>query len=319
MAKSLAPQPNLEYLKKQAKALLKAYKQSNPEVIPRIKEYHPRLSGASDSDILSSAFSLQDAQLVIAREYGFESWPKLSATVSQLKEHLMSALPAFEDVVQLTDRETQILLHEIKTHDVVLGLKDASTPLKEKFLTNMSTRTRALFEDRIDALGEKDPKEIEEARQRISEWLAKSVAEGRTAWPPEKEALRPKPKAEREINKARLERERRVKMHGQRPIPQLSLDELTTLIVTLAEVARSLGVLNLEPLEQDIEDPLVKKAAQLIVDGYDPKQVQKTLEELMRSLLKNQELMYRKAIDGMTAIQRGVNPTVIEEKLRATS
>ena len=46
MAKTLPPQPGLEYLKKQAKALLKAYKQSNPEVIPRIKEHHPRLSGA---------------------------------------------------------------------------------------------------------------------------------------------------------------------------------------------------------------------------------------------------------------------------------
>ena len=319
MAKSLPPQPNLEYLKKQAKALLKACKQSNPEVIPRIKEHHPRLSGSPDSDILSSAFSLQDAQLVIAREYGFESWPKLSATVSQLKENLMSALPAFEDVPQLTDRETQILLRETKTQDVVLGLKDASTPVKEKFLTNMSTRTRALFEKWIDALGDRDPKEIEAARQRISEWLAKSVSDGRIVWPPEKKEPTPKPKAEREINKSRQETESPIKRYGQRPIPQLSLDELTTLIVTLAELARRLGVLSLERVEQYIEDPLVRKAVELVVDGVDTDQVRETLEELMQSLLKNQELMYRKAIDGMIAIQRGVTPPIIEEHLQATS
>ena len=73
MSKSLPLQPNLEHLKKQAKALLKAHQQSQPEVISRIKEHHPRLSNSSGSDILREEFSLQDAQLVIAREYGFES------------------------------------------------------------------------------------------------------------------------------------------------------------------------------------------------------------------------------------------------------
>jgi len=317
MAKSLPPQPSLEYLKKQAKALLKAYKQSNPEVISRIREYHPRLSGAPDSDIFSRAFSLQDAQLVIAREYGCESWPRLSATISQLKEHLMSAQLTFEDVVQLTDRETQILLRETETQDVILGLKDASTPLKEKFLTNMSTRTRAHFEDRIDALVDRDQREIEEARQRISDWLGKSVAEGSIIWPREEKKPETKPKAKREINKARQERGRRLKMYGQ--IPQLSSDELTALIVRLAELAQGTGILSLESAEPDIADPLVRRAVELIVDGYDPKLVRETLEELMQSLLKNQELMYRMAIDGLTAVQRGENPRLVEERLRAAA
>lgn len=77
------PQPNLEYLKKQAKALLKSHQQSQFEVISRIKEHHPRLYSSSDSAILGEKFSLQDAQLVIAREYGFESWPKLVAVVAE--------------------------------------------------------------------------------------------------------------------------------------------------------------------------------------------------------------------------------------------
>ncbi|MBT7915840.1 hypothetical protein HN588_18265 [Candidatus Bathyarchaeota archaeon] len=86
MSKSLPLQPNLEHLKKQAKALLKAHQQSQPEVISRIKEHHPRLSNSSGSDILREEFSLQDAQLVIAREYGFESWPKLAEVVVMYKD-----------------------------------------------------------------------------------------------------------------------------------------------------------------------------------------------------------------------------------------
>lgn len=83
MSKSLPPQPNLEHLKKLAKALLKSHKESQPEATSRIKEHHPRLSSSSESDILGQEFSLQDAQLVIAREYGFGSWPKLVAVVAE--------------------------------------------------------------------------------------------------------------------------------------------------------------------------------------------------------------------------------------------
>ena len=83
MSKSLPPQPNLEHLKKLAKALLKSHQQSQPEAISQIKNYHPRLFNAADADIRGEEISLQDAQLVIAREYGFESWPKLVAFVAE--------------------------------------------------------------------------------------------------------------------------------------------------------------------------------------------------------------------------------------------
>ena len=52
---------------------------------------HPRPSGvegAPESEIPGAAFSLRDAQLVIAREYGFESWPKLKRYVETLSEDL---------------------------------------------------------------------------------------------------------------------------------------------------------------------------------------------------------------------------------------
>jgi hypothetical protein len=79
MSPSVPPQPSLEYLKKQAKALLKAHKQADPAVIARIKQHHPRLSKVLDAAIFDQAFSLRDAQLVVAHEQGFASWPQLAA------------------------------------------------------------------------------------------------------------------------------------------------------------------------------------------------------------------------------------------------
>lgn len=77
MKRDLPSRPNLEQLKHQAKDLLEAIKSGEVTAIERVRESHPRWSNASESEIRSAAFSLSDAQLVLAREYGFASWPKL--------------------------------------------------------------------------------------------------------------------------------------------------------------------------------------------------------------------------------------------------
>src|SRR5688500_14603873 len=81
MAKSLPSRPDLEQLRKQAKDLLKSHKSGQAEALQRIRESHPRFSTAADSEIRAAKFTLSDAQLALAREYGFASWPKLKERV----------------------------------------------------------------------------------------------------------------------------------------------------------------------------------------------------------------------------------------------
>jgi ankyrin repeat protein len=57
--------PNLEHLKNQAKTLLKQVQARDPEALALVEEFHP-------------VTNLAEAQLVIARSYGFASWPKLN-------------------------------------------------------------------------------------------------------------------------------------------------------------------------------------------------------------------------------------------------
>src|ERR1700693_430285 len=73
MKKQLPSQPSLEQLKKQAKDLHKLHASGDAEALHRIAESHPQPR--------KTEFSLADAQLVVAREYGFESWPKLKTHV----------------------------------------------------------------------------------------------------------------------------------------------------------------------------------------------------------------------------------------------
>ena len=81
MKRQLPPRPNLEQLKKQAKLILKGHHAGRAEILEQIQEHHPRWRKASGATIRSARFTLSDAQLVIATEYGFESWPKLKAHV----------------------------------------------------------------------------------------------------------------------------------------------------------------------------------------------------------------------------------------------
>src|SRR5262245_11322124 len=85
MSKSLPVRPSLEQLKKQAKELVKSQKAGTSESLLRIRKNHPNFGATSESELQNAKFSLSDAQLVIAREYGFTSWPKL-------KEHIQTLL-----------------------------------------------------------------------------------------------------------------------------------------------------------------------------------------------------------------------------------
>src|SRR6185436_20686993 len=71
--RAMRENPDLDQLKRQAKELLEAYRASAPEAVAEVTAYHRTAT--------SETFALHDAQFVLARSYGFESWPKLKAAV----------------------------------------------------------------------------------------------------------------------------------------------------------------------------------------------------------------------------------------------
>ena len=81
-AKQLSAHPSLEQYRKQAKELFKARRA--PEVIQRIKRFHPRLTRFTEAEIAGAKLSLADAQWVIAREHAFDSWPRFVKHIQEL-------------------------------------------------------------------------------------------------------------------------------------------------------------------------------------------------------------------------------------------
>lgn len=68
---------DIEHLRKQAKLYLRWHRERYYPVAARIRAVLPRYSRLSDREILAQPFRLSDAQELVARTVGFESWDAL--------------------------------------------------------------------------------------------------------------------------------------------------------------------------------------------------------------------------------------------------
>ena len=76
-SRALPLHPNLDQYRKQAKDLFRAFKSQDSKAIEQIRRWHPH-----PPDLTETA--LADAQLVLARQHSFESWPKFARHVEEL-------------------------------------------------------------------------------------------------------------------------------------------------------------------------------------------------------------------------------------------
>lgn len=68
----------IEQYEQQATELLQAHRSGPTEVLLEIRNHHPRFANLSESEIRNATFTLDDAQLTVARGYDLESWPTLA-------------------------------------------------------------------------------------------------------------------------------------------------------------------------------------------------------------------------------------------------
>lgn len=101
--------PNLETLKKQAKQLLRWHRDQYYPVAAIIREHLPRFRQLSDPEILTAEFRLADAQELVARKEGFDSWQALRTGAAIAMSH--------------TDTHTRPILTSVAAHLYVRDLQ----------------------------------------------------------------------------------------------------------------------------------------------------------------------------------------------------
>jgi ankyrin repeat protein len=88
----LPEDPSLENLRKRAKSLLRAVRAGEPRAVAAFRELHPR----AETALARSA--LADAQLVLARSFGFASWARLRRHLGVVESHLWDPPPPLDPV-----------------------------------------------------------------------------------------------------------------------------------------------------------------------------------------------------------------------------
>ena len=70
--------PTLAGYRQEAEALLGALAAGDLDAAWRFKWMHPRFRGGSVTDVRAATLALDDAELVVARDHGFETWTALT-------------------------------------------------------------------------------------------------------------------------------------------------------------------------------------------------------------------------------------------------
>jgi uncharacterized glyoxalase superfamily protein PhnB len=70
---------NIENLKKQAKQILRWHREWRWTVATDIRNALPEFAGLTDREVFERPFKLTDAQTLLAKRHGYESWTALSA------------------------------------------------------------------------------------------------------------------------------------------------------------------------------------------------------------------------------------------------
>jgi uncharacterized glyoxalase superfamily protein PhnB len=84
--------PDLENLRKQAKLILRWHRQRHYPVAAKIRELLPRFLNKTDAEILGANFKLSDAQEMVARQHGFDSWQALRTGLSTTSRNMKPSL-----------------------------------------------------------------------------------------------------------------------------------------------------------------------------------------------------------------------------------
>lgn len=105
--RTLPEHPSLEQYRKQAKELARDAARLLPAALARIRKHHSRLRSVPDSQV--ETITLADAQFVLAREHGFESWAKFAAHLETLR--ILRSLEDPSSTATLADPVSVFLEH----------------------------------------------------------------------------------------------------------------------------------------------------------------------------------------------------------------
>jgi flagellar motor switch protein FliG len=91
----------------------------------------------------------------------------IERTHADLADEVRQLLFTFDDIVELPDRDVQLVLREIDQKDLALALRGVGDDVREKLMANLSSRAAELVRDDMETMGPQPKAAVEEAQSNI--------------------------------------------------------------------------------------------------------------------------------------------------------
>ncbi len=108
------------------------------------------------AEIINLMKTQEEAVITAVREFDGE-----------LAQKIIDEMFLFENLVDVDDRSIQRLLQEVDSESLLIALKGAEQPLREKFLRNMSQRAADILRDDLANRGPVRLSQVENERKRF--------------------------------------------------------------------------------------------------------------------------------------------------------
>jgi len=307
MPENLPEKPSIEHLKKQAKQLLNSFRNGDYVTFHKFKLIK-RYSSLSKEEYLKSPIKLHDAHFAIALYYGFQSWQQLSDYCTQFnKEDNMSdkIRNEFNQLKGLKNRAMQKLLRRVDYEILALALVHSEEAMKEKVFVNMSQRATEILKSVIKARMNAADTVIIRSKENILSIYKKIVKDGKVA-------------EESDSNENVAVKSEPIAILKEKKASQFTINELKEFFYELCRKAHKDGILQLESDTELVDDDLIKKGLELIVDGTDPAIVESILQSKLEAALRDYKAKYESSIKAIMDIQSGFYPEAVKAKLDAS-
>ncbi|GHU36603.1 flagellar motor switch protein G [Betaproteobacteria bacterium] len=98
-----------------------------------------------------------------------------------LAQRILDEMFVFENLLDIDDRAIQLLLREIQSDSLIMAMKGASEPLREKIFKNMSQRAAEMLREDLESRGPVRVSEVENEQKEILKIVRRLADEGQIA------------------------------------------------------------------------------------------------------------------------------------------
>jgi flagellar motor switch protein FliG len=100
---------------------------------------------------------------------------------ADLAQQIQDSMFVFDDLLDLDDHAVRLLLGEVQSETLIVALKGASEPLREKIFKNMSQRAAEMLRDDLEARGAVRLSEVEAEQREMLRIVRRLADEGQIA------------------------------------------------------------------------------------------------------------------------------------------